>query len=61
MDHRPGHRVIERAVPILRPHKLTIRLSSQDLERVRIAAAKQGLAAASWVYVVAVDAALRAA
>lgn len=54
-------RVIERTVPILRPHKLTIRLNSQDLERIRIAAAKVGLNAASWVYTVAVDAALRAA
>lgn len=52
-------RVIAR--PILRPHKLTVRLSSQDLERVRIAAAKQGLTASSWLYRVAVDAYLRAA
>lgn len=54
-------RVIERRVPILRPHKLTIRLDSKDLERVRIAAAKQGLTPSAYAYMVTVDAALRAA
>lgn len=44
-----------------RVFKIGIRVTAQELERIRIAAAKEGLRAGSWVQKVAVDAALRAA
>lgn len=50
-----------RAVPIRRPFSIRIRVTAQELERIRIAAAKEGLRPTSYVYRVAVDAALRAA
>lgn len=44
-----------------RTFKIGIRVTAAELERIRIAAAKQGLKASGFVYRVAVDAALRAA
>lgn len=44
-----------------RTFKIGIRVTAAELERIRIAAAKQGLRASAFVYRVAVDAALRAA
>lgn len=44
-----------------RTFKIGIRVTAAEIERIRIAAAKQGLRAGSWLYRVAVDAALRAA
>lgn len=44
-----------------RTFKIGIRVTAAELERIRIAAAKQGLRASAFVYRAAVDAALRAA
>lgn len=44
-----------------RTFKIGIRVTAAEIERIRIAAAKQGLRAGTWVQRVAVDAALRAA
>lgn len=48
-------------VPVIRLCKIGIRVTAQELERIRIAAAKDGLRAGSWAAKVVVDAALKAA
>lgn len=49
------------AIAPYRTFKIGIRVTAAELERIRIAAAKQGLKAGTWVQRIAVDAALRAA
>lgn len=51
----------DRRSPTIRLAKIGIRVTHQELERIRIAAAKEGLRAGSWAAKVVVDAALRAA
>jgi uncharacterized protein (DUF1778 family) len=46
---------------IRRPFRIRISVTAKELELIRIAAAKEGLRPTSYVYRVAVDAALRAA
>lgn len=50
-----------RVTPIRRPFRIRISVTAKELELIRIAAAKEGLAPTSYVYRVTVDAALRAA
>lgn len=59
--HRPRNFAAVPSSDPARVFKIGIRVTAQELERIRIAAAKEGLRAGSWVQKVAVDAALRAA